>query len=294
MRQVVHKATAPKLPPLGPTERAVRDAILRAVRRIRDQTVRLDIERALEANDVQGAIDAIRWDAGEDVLMSILPAQYRDAYELAGDTGARDLSRLLRGSVNLRFDIINPHAVDFIRARSGELIRDFGESSQQAVRDLVERAFRNGMGPAQLAREILDTGIGLTRQQAIAVENYRRRLEDDENMDLSDEQVDARTERYYGSLLHDRSEMIARTEIILASREGLQESWRQAEEEGLIGPAAAQVWIATEDERECPICEELDGETAPLGAQFPGEGGSGPPAHPNCRCSLGMLPDVEQ
>jgi hypothetical protein len=47
------------------------------------------------------------------------------------------------------------------------------------------------------------------------------------------------------------------------------------------------VWIAAGDP--CPECEVLDGEEVDLGEDYPGDGGDGPPLHPNCRCTEGVV-----
>ena len=92
-------------------------------------------------------------------------------------------------------------------------------------------------------------------------------------------------------MLKQRAELIARTEIITASRKGNQELWQQAREQGLIGPEAVQKWNANAGA--CDECAVLDGETAPLGEPFPG-GSYGPTLHPACRCSLTLLPFGEE
>lgn len=84
-----------------------------------------------------------------------------------------------------------------------------------------------------------------------------------------------------------RADLIARTEIMSAANEGQRQAWDQAVDEGLLSETAQRVWIATEDA--CPECDALDGETAPLDDDYPGEGGDGPPLHPNCRCTEGII-----
>jgi len=284
-RILIRKATAPKLPPLGVTDRAIRDALRFAVQRIKDATVRAEVTRALDRGDVQGAVDAIRWGEGEAFLASALPRAYRSAYELAGE---RAVTRLQLGG---SFDIVNERAVRFVRERSAALIREWGDSSQAAVRALIERAFQDGIPARALGRLIVESGIGLTERQAVAVERFRVRLEDNDDLDLTQAQVDARTDRYARELLRQRGEVIARTEVILGSREGEQESWRQAGEQGFLDlSVAVQEWSAVLDSRTDEDCAELDGTTAKLGEPFPG-GSLGPPLHPMCRCGLLLLPD---
>jgi len=86
-----------------------------------------------------------------------------------------------------------------------------------------------------------------------------------------------------------RAETIARTEVMTAANEGQRESWDQAVASGLLSPDARKEWIATEGGNTCPECEELDGTVVGLDEQYPGDGGDGPPLHPNCRCTEGII-----
>lgn len=85
-----------------------------------------------------------------------------------------------------------------------------------------------------------------------------------------------------------RAELIARTEAMTAVNEGQRQAWAQAEDEGLLTGDERVEWIATSDA--CPeICEPLDGTTRPLDGEYDNpDGGDGPPAHPNCRCTEGI------
>jgi len=86
-----------------------------------------------------------------------------------------------------------------------------------------------------------------------------------------------------------RAEMIARTETMEAANEGQSQLWDQAIEDGFLTGKERQVWIVTDDDRLCPECADLDGEEAELDGEFPGDGGDGPPLHPNCRCTVGLV-----
>ncbi len=87
-----------------------------------------------------------------------------------------------------------------------------------------------------------------------------------------------------------RAEMIARTETMRASNEGQQEAWDQAVTAGLLTGNEQQEWITADDEATCPICDPMDGVTVGLDEMFEVDGDEidGPPAHPNCRCTLGL------
>ncbi len=97
-----------------------------------------------------------------------------------------------------------------------------------------------------------------------------------------------------------RSELIARTETIRASNSAADMAYQQS------GVVDKKQWLTADDERLCPFCAEMDGEEIDVGGNFfekgesltIGEGDNavsmkfdysdvnGPPAHPNCRCTL--------
>jgi len=77
-----------------------------------------------------------------------------------------------------------------------------------------------------------------------------------------------------------RAEMIATTEITRAYSESAAIFKEQLKENGVD---AVRYWITNRDERVCAICGDLDGQPED---EWEYEGG--PPAHPNCRCDVGI------
>lgn len=85
----------------------------------------------------------------------------------------------------------------------------------------------------------------------------------------------------------DRAELIARSESMRASSAGQRFAWKQAVRQGLLSTKEQKTWIATDGC--CDECDELDGEVVDLDEQFSGDGEDGPPLHPRCRCSQGLV-----
>lgn len=85
----------------------------------------------------------------------------------------------------------------------------------------------------------------------------------------------------------DRADLIARSESMIAASEGQRQSWDQAVDSGLLTGDEKRVWIATSDA--CDECMNLDGEETDLNGEYSGDGGDGPPLHPRCRCSEGIV-----
>lgn len=152
--------------------------------------------------------------------------------------------------VDQAFDVTDPAAQAWIEAHAGELIDGISDTTRADIRRLVEQAFEDQFDVYELADRISEV-IG-----------------DDA-----------------------RAEEIARTETMTASNVGQQDAWDQAVDDGLLTGNEVQEWIVTPEDRLCPICSDLDGVQAPLGGMFVSANGDqydGAPAHPNCRCTLGL------
>lgn len=128
------------------------------------------------------------------------------------------------------------------------------------------------------AAELID---GITETTRDAINNaVAEALESGSIADLFDEILDAVGDE-------NRADLIARTEVMTAANEGQREAWRQAADEGLLSENARVTWIATVDA--CPACEALDGTIRDLDGEYPDNGGDGPPLHPRCRCTEGIV-----
>ena len=278
----------PRAPvPLDAREAAVARALVAASRAVSAATPLGKLREALEAADPMRAIDVVAWEAAGEALLATLPKQYVLQHRESKERADRQMRRALRKQLGYEFGREDPNSVRWAQTRSGDLIREWGSTSQAALRTMINRAFEDGLPPRQIARLIRDSGIGLTERQALAVVRRREQLIKD---GIQASRVDGLTERYSAQLLRQRAATIARTEIIAAQTAGTQATWQQAVEQGFLNlETARQVWAADPDERTCPICESLDGEEARLGEPFPG-GYYGPPAHPACRCGVNLRP----
>jgi SPP1 gp7 family putative phage head morphogenesis protein len=281
----VQKASPSRYAIMTATERAIRRAILDAIAKVQQSTSTREIVAALDAGDVNRAVALVRLDLGEDFLRSALPVHLRGAYETAGLAATAETGRQL--GIGYSFNLITPRAIEWVSQNAGSLIQQWGDSSRDALRRLIGDAFQRGIGSSALARQIKQTGIGITWRSARAVLNMRHRLEAD---GVAADTIDKRAERYFNRLLRDRAEMIARTEMTRAMTHARLESWRQAIGRGLLDPGRyVKEWVTTHDARTCETCLALDGARAPVpDGIFIGEdgtnGGLGPGAHPRCRC----------
>lgn len=213
------------------------------------------LKSALHAHDEKMVLSLVSTaiSATEKSLLSTLPALMLKTLDQSA-TGASKRVSLRAAAPSIKgkpfqFDVTNKHASDWAKQHAAEVIDGISQSTREDIHDLVVHSFDDQFDVDDLADQI-----------ALA-------LGDDA-----------------------RADTIARTESMRAANEGQQQAWDQAVEAGLLTGNEQQVWIVTPDDRLCPICEPLDGELADLDGTWnaDGEDIDGPPAHPNCRCTVGL------
>lgn len=149
-----------------------------------------------------------------------------------------------------QFDANSPEAIAWAQDHATDLISGISKTTREDIKGLIDESLHGDLTAADLANQI-DELIG-----------------DDA-----------------------RAETIARTETMRASNAGQQLAWDQAAMQGLLSGNEQKEWIVTPDDRLCPICEPMDGVTVDLDESFDvdGEEIDEPPAHPNCRCTTGLV-----
>lgn len=265
-------------------QKAIRLGFMRAIRELVNETTLAEIQRAFESGDLARAEAAIPWDD--------LPLYLTDMAEGLVETlqNAAEVSRKYvpdEITFRLRFDLLNPQSVEYIRSYRFELIRELADQSREAIRGVIQRAFEDGMHPRVAARHIRDI-IGLTERQALAIDNLRRKLKED---GLPMKRIEEITERYARRFQRERALSIARTETIRAANAGQQLLWQQAQQQGLVDAIRTyREWIVTPDDKLCEYCLKLDGVRVGLNEPFNTDFGliMHPPMHPNCRCAVAL------
>jgi len=193
------------------------------------------------------------------------------------------------GTVAVRFNVQDPEALAAIATFVGRQIMAIDETTREAIRGILRRAFESGMPVAQQLQEIAAL-IGLTPRQAQSLSRYREGLQ---AAGVSPSRIQALVTRRAEALRLQRAEVIARTETSRAAHAGEQARWEQAVRAGLVRPEQLlRTWIVTLDDRLCPLCRAIPGlnpDGVGLDTPFRTPGGAVlyPPAHPQCRCALG-------
>lgn len=200
-----------------------------------------------------------------------------------------DTSAVAKQRMHVDFASVNPRATAWAQRHAADLM-DAPAEVRERVRELVVRANEQGIPPADLARLLRQT-IGLQARQAAAVEAFYARLVAE---GISAAARAMRVARYARAQLGLRAMTIARTELLGALNGGQQALWEEAVAQGAIErDAFVKQWIATGDDITCQaVCEPVADETTEVDETF-SNGFMAPPAHPACRCTIGLVPREE-
>jgi SPP1 gp7 family putative phage head morphogenesis protein len=156
---------------------------------------------------------------------------------------------------------------------------------------MVARAsYYEGATADSLAR-LLRPVLGLTKPQTLANLNYYNAVKNSylqEHPRMKPENADKKAQdaaaRYAAKQHRYRAQNIARTELANAYNAGGYGATKDAQAQGYIGDCK-KIWLTADDERVCPECGVLDGDSVNMDALFK-NGGLLPPAHPSCRCAV--------
>jgi hypothetical protein len=238
--------------------------------------------------------------------------RYRKADRTPG-TGAGD---------EFAYDLYDDDIQEQLQQAQDQLIAEMEQGIRDAIKQIVDNGIRLGLSPDETVDDIRAL-IGLTPRQTQAVQNYRSMLENldsdalarqlrnsdddaavqaalDSGQPLDDAMVDRLVQDYTDNTLDYRADMIAQTEATRAANYGLQDAYEQAIARGVYpAEAVRQHWKIALDESTCQICKSIPDRNPggiPMGEDFDSSDGpqDSPPVHPNCRCSIEIVTDLDQ
>ncbi len=261
-----------------------------------EEEIRFWVSDLLEHGEYHVPLNNIPVSGYDRITAEVLTKSIMAGMLIGGQAAAVDA--YANTGIRTTFDGLNPAAADWAANYSSTQVTGITDVTKQAIQDLVEKGFREGIHPNQLAKQIRPL-IGLTTGQAQAVESYRQKLIDEDA--VAPARIEKAVAKYRNKLHNERARTIARTETITSSAMGQQLLWEQMVADGELDETVIQrVWITAMDERKCPVCGALNGRTVGLRDNFShttdgSSGGAGktytaltPAIHPNCRCSIAM------
>lgn len=223
-------------------------------------------------------------------------------------------------NVDVAFNPGSPQVSQFINDYVLGQVKQITEQQRALLTSKIVAGLNAGKNPIDIAREIKPY-IGLTDNQADAVDNFRGLLESNDPASLTRELRDKRYDptirsalssdtplesdvidtmvgRYADLSLKHRAQTIARTETLNALHQSQNFLWQQAADSGAVmGSDLYRYWHVAHDERTCPICKPIpsmnpDGVSINGQFQTPVGAVDGPTMHPNCRCVVFTRPHI--
>ncbi len=281
----------------------LRRALLNALEAMRNQIPNL--EALLEAGRIDDVIAAVNVSIPPEMIDPI-----RDSLANTAPAAARPEA----AAFGIAFNDVNVHAVRWAEQHAAQQITAISGTTRRAVNDAITDAIRQGTNPRILAQHV-ENLVGLTPGHAKAVDRLFNSFDLDTQLEQALRVSGVKSRR----LLRWRAETIARTETIRAANMGQQVVWDAALDGGLLEPGTAKEWLATGDDKTCPICAVLDGQTVEVNGdfgvtrqatRFTRDGAKftvtetramrnptttrTPPAHPRCRCSIVLDIDTSE
>lgn len=249
-------------------EPRLRRALLRAFGSLRVPASQ--IQQALETRGLEGVMAL--FDGVEDKVALEIRDELQSAVRESGRATVGMIPTAAVVNADFAFDTLNPATVDFIRNYELNLIRQVSEGTREAIRNKLRRDIVAGVNPRRTAAEIRQT-VGLTARQELAIQNYRRALEEldpqalerqlrDKRFDgsirraissgrpLTGQQIERMVTRYREKFIRHRATAIARTESMRAVTVGQQAAVRQMLASGSIDEGRLRrFWVNTSDRR---------------------------------------------
>ena len=291
------------------TKAPATSAIERLARRLEPQLRKRFLEAVKAAKSAVELDKLARAISGGNISYAELHAKLQEWPERFGELAIDLRAGFLAGggvayefldgaSANLRFDSINPHAVNYAQRKLPQIVQQYGAGAKEIIRAIVAESVSGKYTADEAARLIRDS-IGLTPQYERAVRRLRDELI---SQGITGERLETKVDRYAAKLLRARAKTIARTEIIQAEVSGQRALWNEAALQGLFNRQTARRMWRTNHEgttdrgnpTPCPICTPMNNQTIAFSGVYThpemgdvnvfGEVLHGPPLHPNCLC----------
>lgn len=285
-------------------EPAIRDAVLAAIREIRDSAILTQLIELIERGDEQAVLRALG--LSEAVFGGYYFAMMQ-TFEAGGLALIARLPKYVTGSDGVktmtRFNMRDRDAERWLQQQSSSMVTRITEDTRFAVREAMQAGLRDGRNPRNVALDLVgrfnrETGrregglVGLADNQIGWVRSVREKLRalDPSYLEmglrykrgdgivqraiasgkpLTEDEIERLVGRYTENALRHRGEMIARTEALTALNRGEYEATVQAlKQHGRPLSAARKVWDSAGDGRVRDSHRALDGMSVQIDEPF--------------------------
>ncbi|HOV83106.1 MAG TPA: hypothetical protein PLQ01_10595 [Methanothrix sp.] len=182
--------------------------------------------------------------------------------------------------------LTDPNALEWLKKYGADEIKYISDSQREAIKKIITDGYRDVVPAQKQARMIRDC-IGLDPRRAGILSDYSTNLY---AKGKTDAEVWRLVERKGRALLNQRALQIAIQEAVTAGSRGFYETAADAVRRGFLDPSKYEGYrIVTHDERLCPKCSALAGESRSLpDGTYRSNGDVIPQLHLMCRCIEGI------
>ena len=270
---------------LTSAERKAVGAIFQSLRKM-NRTLSPEMRNALQAGNIDQFIQLV------DVESLVDLGEYKNIItDMARKAGLEALKPIGGINADLAFNLIDERAIAYAQTRSSQLITNITGELRETIMQSVAESMQGDFTVDELARRVR-RNLPLTPRDAKAANrfferNWNRFMEQGLTARQARERAEEKTKKYSEKLTRRRAKTIARTELADSAMQGRLMGWEVGIQEGMIDNQSKKEWIAEPDA--CKVCSPLDGMIILWNKEFP-FGGRMAPAHPNCRCSVVLMP----
>lgn len=288
---------------------AIAAAFVRAIFKTQQDIDTVALEKALRSGSIQRIEKTI-----EQSMLGRMAQELQTPFATVTAAVGTAQAEVLTSTLKLgaQFNARHPNVILFARDQSALLVQDITADVRAAIRVAVALGASEGItvrqqakmirqliglpsnwmdAPANLAIEIRagDIAAATARKlSAVAQSQIKNRILAGT---VDDAFVEQMQDLYATGLINLRAQTIAATESIRSANFGQRESWMQAIDGGVLPKESRQFWIATPGAcDECIQIPEMNADGIPLSQPFKTPYGPlpYPPAHPRCRCGMGL------
>jgi hypothetical protein len=248
-----------------------------------------DLKRTMDraAGSARQAVIA----AGDDLLpglydvREVYSAHHFEVFNVLEDATARGVREAYRmAGLDPSLNLVDPSQIRWAAEQSSKLVADIA-FEQRRVLLAVQRHARIQRYTEAQTRQALRDAAGLNVRQATSLLRYRDQLI---RAGANATQVERLARGYAMRQRAYRSALIADTETQIALNVGQEQLWRVARREGYLKQNVKRVWLTSGNERVCPICRPMHGQTVGLDEPFITPTGAAVytpgMTHPKCQC----------
>lgn len=283
--------------PLTAAERRLASLIRNALDELASSAGSERVATALRTGNITSALNALNWDGFMSRLGDAATQFAGELTDAGSSIPVADWANLpSRVGLGFQFNRIDPRALGWAESQAAQLVTAVTDSQRDILRQTIVDSYRTGSTWQQTAARVRDhvglTPKGLEQAQRLHNRVFESSIRDGVDPSVAMTRAQQQSARFAQRLIRQRSQTIARTEILRAQNAGRYLGFQQMVEAGYADPASMKRYRTAGASLRggvCDFCAPMEGEIVGWNTEF-SNGVVFPPSHPNCRCTYTMLP----